>query len=285
MSIQRSQKGLLRTLLHSLLCQIPNLMASVCGERWNDSDTFTLSRHHWSQVELEALLHRIPQLPNLPVKFAFFVNGLHEFEGDGRFSITQLMHDLGRYKNIKLCVSSRPWNLFENGFGRDPAHKLYIHELTKPDILNYATSRLSEHPRWLRNSSCDLKLMASLAAEITKRARGVFLWVFLVTRLLSEEISNYNSVIDLWKRLKNIPVDLKRFFKHILQSIKPFYYKKMAGALLIALKAGDPLPINIYRFYELEYSDEEYALKQQIRCTTGQKLKPLNRLTSRRLNG
>ena len=281
--IQRSQEGLLRSLLYSLLSQIPKMIASACGERWIKSDVLTLYNHRWSHLELGDALRKAIQLRELPMKFAFFVDGLDEYEGDGS-SISKLMLDLGRCPDVKLCVSSRPWNIFEDGFGRDPTRKLYVHESTQADIRRYAESRLSDHPRWLESSSSDVKLMESLASEITERAQGVFLWVILVIRLLREGITNYDSVADLWKRLESLPVDLEQFFRHILSSVESFYHEKMAGALLIALRAGDPLPLDIYSLHQDEYSDEDYALKLPMRLLE-QDLEPLNSLTSRRLNG
>ena len=283
-AIQRSQEGLLRSLLHNLLNQLPDLIASVCGDRWTKFNASTLARYRWSQTELTSVLHEIIQRRELPIRFAFFIDGLDEYEGDGS-GISQLMLDLGRCADIKLCVSSRPWNIFEDGFGRTPWRKLYVHELTQNDIYRYAKNRLSEHPRWLESSLTDLILIKSLASAITKRAQGVFLWVFLVTRELREGITNYDSKADLWKRFERLPVDLEQFFKHIILSVEPFYHEKMAGALLIAMRAEAPLPIEIYTFQELEYSDEAYALKQPIRHMTREVLKPLTNQTSRRLNG
>ena len=282
--IQRSQEGLLRSLIHGLLSQVPDSTVSVLGDRWNDLDAFSLARYRWSLTELEALLRKITRLQDLPLKFALFVDGLDEFEGDGWSTISNLMLNLGPSTDIKLCVSSRPWNIFEDGFGRNPARKLYIHELTQNDIRSYAESRLSEHPRWQKGSSSDMKLMKSLASEITTRAQGVFLWVVLVTRELREGISNYDTTADLRKRFESLPVDLEQFFRHFLSSVEPFYHQKMAGALLITLKAGEPLDIEMYGFHELEYSDTDYALESPMQMS-GQDFRTLKSLTSRRLKG
>ena len=235
-------------------------------------------------AELEGLLYRITRLGELSVKFCFFVDGLDEFEEDGS-SLTRTMLDLGQCADIKLCVASRPWNIFEDGFGRSPARKFYVHDLTQGDIREYAENKLVEHPRWSTISSSDVMLLGTLASEIANRAQGVFLWVFLVVRLLRDGLENYDSVADLRKRLKSFPVDLEPFFRHILLSIDPLYHEKMAGALLIAMRAGDPLPIDVYSWYDLEYSDEDYALKQPERYLDEQEVQARCDVASRRLNG
>ena len=280
--IQRSREGLLRSLLYSFLSQAPEMIASICGELW-EKDAPGLYDYSWSFTDLEMSLYRIAKLDQISVKFCFFVDGLDEFEGDPS-TLSQLLLDLSRNADIKLCVSSRPWNTFEDSFGRNPIYKLYVHELTLDGIQKYARSRLLEHPRW-SDIATEAGLVEDLIVEITKRAQGVFLWVFLVTQLLREGLTNYDSIADLWKRLESVPVDLELFFRHILSSVEPFYHEKMAGTLLIALKAERPLPIEFYSYHDLEYSDENYVFQHPPRPLSDQEIKALHHSTARPLNG
>lgn len=281
--IQRSQEGLLRSLLYNLLGQAPELIVSLWGKWWKQSNAYLLPFYQWSLAELENLLHKVSELGELPIKFCFLVDGLDVFEGD-MSSISRALLDLCRSADIKLCVASRPWTMFEDSLGRDPARKLYVHELTYGDIERYAKSRLFEHPR-LSKSPADMELVERLATEITIRAEGVFLWVFLVTRLLREDLTNYDSVSDLWRRLESLPVDLELFFRHILSSVEPFYHEKMAGALRIVLRANGPLPLELFSYHDLEYYDEDYVLKQPLRSLNEEERECFHRPTSRRLNG
>lgn len=119
-----------------------------------------------------------------------------------------------------------------------------------------------------------------LVARITERARGVFLWVFLVTRLLRVGVSNNDRLTDLLRRLVSFPSDLEAFFKHMLQSVDPFYAPKMSTTLQIALNAKVPLSLSIYSFHEDEFEDAEYSLNLAVR--------PLERDTvqvAQRING
>ncbi len=56
--------------------------------------------------------------------------------------------------NIKACVSSRPWNVFEDQFGQLKPRKLYVDQLTRNDIRRFVSDRLQSHPRW---AMCDVK--------------------------------------------------------------------------------------------------------------------------------
>ncbi len=83
--------------------------------------------------------------------------------------------------------------------------------------------------------------------------------------MLREGLTNYDTMADLWKRLDTIPQDLGDFFKHILNSVEPFYHQKMAGTLQIALAAQKPLPVSVYAFHDQEYDDEKYSINEPFR--------------------
>lgn len=255
---QKSQQGLLQTLLYDIFRQIPDLIESVCVERWPKT-VEQLAYQPWQVEELQSVLQRIASRQDLPVKFCFFVDGLDEFAGD-HVDFCQSLLELAKSPNIKLCVSSRSWNVFEDSFGSaGNGRKLYIHELTSDDIRFYAETRLENHPRW-KILNQEVPNTSWLLDEITERAAGVFLWVFLVTRELRSGLSEYDSFSDMQRRLRCIPVDLGVFFRRILESVEAFYIPKMATTLQIALAATVPVNGAVYSLHELEYEDQDYAL-------------------------
>lgn len=254
-TIQRSLEGLLRSLLHNILEGEPKLMPKLLPTRW----TNTSVQPRWTQSELESALRDVAGM-NMSVRMCFFIDGLDEYSGD-HLEICQTLKELSRPPSIKVCVSSRPWNVFEDAFGNSRESKLYMHELTHDDILNYTQARLSEHPRWsFVSSGPDAAALQSLIHEVVDRSMGVFLWVFLVTQLLREGLSNGDKSSDLERRVSRCPDDLGEFFKHILASVDSFYHEKMAGTLMVARDAGESLPTDMFRFHECEYDDEDYAL-------------------------
>ena len=124
-----------------------------------------------------------------------------------------------------------------------------------------------------------------LINEITDRAAGVFLWVFLVTRQLRNGLTEYDSYSDMRRRLDNISTDLGTFFKQILDSVEPFYHEKMATTLRIALRARQPAPAAIFNFHDKEYEDEEYALKLPLGQMSPEHVAIMGVQIQRRLNG
>ncbi|KAF4463020.1 nacht nucleoside triphosphatase [Fusarium albosuccineum] len=250
--MQKSLTGLLQTLLHNVFQCCPQLVQKSCPSRWSGE----ISRgEKWTEDELRGTLQRISKQPEMPFKFCFFIDGLDEYDGDHIDFCEYLETILSQ--NIKLCLSSRPWNVFTDAFGGNPASRIFIHELTWNDILLYAEDRLHRHPRWNCLVSHS-KQASSLAEIIATRAQGVFLWVFLVTRLLREGLTNDDGFADLERRLSSFPAELESFFKQMLESVPSFYHEKMAGALKVALYAMQPLDAMIYSFLDDEYEDENY---------------------------
>ncbi|KAI1084093.1 hypothetical protein F5B20DRAFT_365513 [Whalleya microplaca] len=280
--VQRSREGLLRSLLYDILSRVPELIPNCCEQRWRQSKQKVFMEKQWSLFELQDVLRSIVTQEEFPMKFCFFIDGLDEFEGDS-FDICHTLLDLCASPHVKMCISSRPWNVFETYLGQSKENKLYVQDLTGDDIRNYVESELRYHPKWNVSSASGVEV-AELVNEVTNRAEGVFLWVFLVTRMLREGLMNDDSLSDLRARLDRIPNDLEKFFKHILESVDPFYHEKQSGTLQIALAANGPLSLHIYSFHDLEYTNEDYALGRAGHAISQQELYKFHGPTSRRLN-
>lgn len=262
--MQKSQEGLLRSLLHGIFRRCPEVIQKVCPARWAavGLDRVKSQERHWSLHELLTAISYISSLPQLATKFCIFVDGLDEYTGD-HVEMCNTLQELGtRSQDIKLCVSSRSWNDFENAFGGGQ-ELLKMHQLTRDDICEYARARLSEHWAWttIAANTC---LADSLIDLILKHAEGVFLWVVLVIKEIRESMSNYDSLEDLFRRVEGFPSDLGEFFQHILESVDPFYHAKMSTALQITLAAPQPLQLPIYYFHERVLTDPNYALTLPI---------------------
>ncbi|KAK4452678.1 hypothetical protein QBC34DRAFT_455598 [Podospora aff. communis PSN243] len=279
-TMQKSKQGLLQTLLYEIFRQLPGLIETACIERWPRTPE-NLSHEVWLLPELQRVLQRLADL-DMEVKFCFFIDGLDEFEGD-HVDFCRSLLDLIKSPHIKLCVSSRSWNVFEDAFGGSQYSKLYMHELTHNDIRSYAERRLQEHPRW-NELTTEVSNADWLIDQIAERAAGVFLWVFLVTGQLRNGLTEYDSVSDLQRRLERIPDDLEAFFRQILESVEPFYHPKMATTLLISLQATEPAPISIYTFHDTEYEDPNYALRLPLEPLPKSQQTARNKQTSRRLS-
>ncbi|KAH8744192.1 hypothetical protein F5883DRAFT_29535 [Diaporthe sp. PMI_573] len=283
-SFQKSEQGLWQSVLHDILWQAPGITPDVCKQRWKDGprkddrDLYTSAETPWSLRELRECLRQVARETASGIHVCIFIDGLDESQGDHLDMVT-FLSELCRLPTIKLCVSSRPWNVFEQNFGKSATSKIYMHELTRSDISNYTSSRLAEHPLWsdtVRPSEGQM-----LVETITVRARGVFLWVFLVTKLLREGLTNGDTFEEIQSMLDSFPPELEPFYKQILDSVPSIYHSKMSGFLQIALSYHD-LDFRIYYFNEMEYKDIDLAVKEvMVPFDEGQYLLNRSRMVAR----
>jgi hypothetical protein len=175
------------------------------------------------------------------VSFCFFVDGLDEYEGE-HHDIVATLRDLARSEDFKICVSSRPWNVFEHAFGKDPERMLTLQDLTRDDILAYINDRLVQNPLFVDMRAKDSRCKEVVQEVITK-AHGVFLLVILVIRQLIKSLENGDSVSDLERRLDEMPPELEDYLQHMLDRIDVFYRKQTAQILLLRLRSRSAPPL------------------------------------------
>jgi hypothetical protein len=152
-SLQKSQTGLLRTLLFQILATCPGLIPKVCPDEWASSIIEVI--HMWDRDRLFGVFQRISQLPDLPIKVCLFIDGLDEYDGDHQ-DLVDLLLAMVRSKYFKICAASRPHAEFVDAFG-NLSWKLRLQDLTYNDIKLYIKDILEEHERFkgLRTQSPD----------------------------------------------------------------------------------------------------------------------------------
>jgi len=79
-------------------------------------------------------------------------------------------------RDVKLCVSSREYNIFINAFSAEK--RLRLHELTSFNIEAYARDKLAEIP--------NKEAKGNLIRLIISKAKGIFLWVALVVKQIRD---------------------------------------------------------------------------------------------------
>jgi hypothetical protein len=260
-AIQKSWQGLLQSLLFDVLHKHPSVIPLISPIRWAAAKVGQLQTavEPWSVTELMGALRALASAKNIPLKICFFIDGLDEYSSD-HTELCKILRDMASSPHIKMCLSSRPWAVFENSFGGDSEKRLDIHELTRNDIWGFVSDQLQGHQRWAAETSKEASTeKAKLVEQIAANADGVFLWAFFVTRLLQEDLSAGIMISDLHKRLSGLPRDLEQLFKHILQSVAPVDHPKMAGILQTAAYALEPLHIDLYWQVEKEFEERDYA--------------------------
>ena len=230
---QRSQTGLLRSLLFQVLHHRPALMPLIFPEEHAMLRDQTLNavrdypRHAWSLRRLQDAVWRLVDMKDLQLKICLFIDGLDEFEGNDeqndRQYLIELFRSLASSPFIKVCLSSRPLLIFEESFKESPG--LRLQDLTSGDIRRFVIDRLSNDTRMRQIAENEPSQRHDFEIEICTKAQGVFLWVKLVVRSLLDGVSNSDRMADLRARLELLPADLEELYRHMIAKIEKIYLK------------------------------------------------------------
>lgn len=244
-SMQKSIEGLLRTIVYQILCACPHVVEILLPDRWKLSKKGPgFVQPFWSVEELEALLRKAPHaiahvndvLTGLqPPKFCLFVDGLDEYSGN-HGQLVQVLHDLTSTGNMKVVVSSRPWNIFVRAYETRAPH-LFLQDLTAGDIRLYVESNIMRSlvgPAAYIPTSPSERDVRSIISDIINRAEGVFLWVHLVVQSVIRGFDEGDSIDTLSERVLAFPTDLEEFFDNILGRVESFYHHHTTQALYLA---------------------------------------------------
>jgi hypothetical protein len=171
--------------------------------------------------------------------FCLFVDGLDEYHGN-HLELIALLKDLACNPNIKLCVSSRPWNPFRNTFGVDTP-QLRLEDHSYDNIAYYTHDRIHEGLALcpITQSWEDDDQSPALIQEIVTRANGVFLWVVLVVQSVIRGLAEGDPIFMLRHRVQVFPVGLEEFFRCILTRVEAVYKAQTCQALKLAFPCGE----------------------------------------------
>lgn len=281
-TMQKSLSGLLHSLLHALLTQCPNLIQASSPERWQSYELGARSLPPWSKRELLDTFQRYMVACAGSTRICLFIDGLDEFEGDeaAREEIVDIFKGIAEYEHIKVCLSSRPWLVFEDAFRDRPS--LLLQHLTSNDITRYVQGKLEEQSNFRKIKQKDEEGNSKLILGVTDKAQGVFLWVFLVVRSLLVGLRNEDGMRDLQRRLDQIPADLEDYYEQMLGTLEPFYLAQALQLFQVALNAPRQLSLLTYS-YMLE-DDPDYALNVETKPLSRQEVSQRHESARRRLN-
>lgn len=247
-AMQMTQRGLFQSLLSQILQQLPQLIPVVSPRLWESLCLLDGMIVRWVEQDLQQMFRLVMQ--NLPssTKLCMFVDGLDEFDGDHK-TLIRLFRD-GLRPNVKLCVSSRPWTVFEDAFQHSPS--LMLQDLTYGDIKRYVSCELYQNPSFSLLREREEAYADQLVENVVSKASGVFLWVRLVVASLLAGIGYGDRVDDLQRRLDLLPPEMELLYDKMLQSLDPFYLEHAAE--LFKLVRQSPRPPSILL---LSFADEE----------------------------
>ena len=216
--LQKSQAGLFRALLFDILSRREDLIQRVFSARWCLNLLFPgTPLPTFSLTELKAAFTSLLSEIGDSAKIVLIIDGLDEFE-EGHKELLSLLFDLNSRNNIKISISSRPWNVFKR-LAQNPM--LQLENLTKSDIQLFVRETFDTNPAYKVFSAINRDVAQTIARRIEEKARGVFLWVSVVTRLLSESLEDGYTAAELLEVLDSLPSEVSDLYQRLWHRMSP----------------------------------------------------------------
>ncbi|KAF7506806.1 hypothetical protein GJ744_011418 [Endocarpon pusillum] len=267
--MEKTQDGLLRSLLYQVFRQCPGLIKDFLPQRWMSDPFIRDHPNPWTRQELLTALTSALDQVGMRKKFCFFIDGLDEYSED-HYGLVQALELLTRLPSVKMCVSSRPWNVFKDAYGTTPERMVRLQDFTLADMAAYVEGVLAYDHRFLALTREEPEAWL-LVSEIISRAEGVFLWVHLVTKSLLRGLTEHDDTLLLRNRLNEFPTDLETYFQHILDTTDTVYKACTARTILLAiythkdmLPYAVELPVIALSYLPSEIEDPDFALKAPL---------------------
>ncbi|KAL9621958.1 MAG: hypothetical protein Q9160_003620 [Pyrenula sp. 1 TL-2023] len=144
--LQMDRTGLLRSLLYQILRENPELVPIAFPSLWECLCILGLETATWTESDLQPTLESIIKALTTKSRICFFIDGLDEFARNHDDLISLIQRLTAQSKNVKFCVASRPWVIFETAFETKP--HLRLEDLTYTDINHYVASRFRHNPEF-----------------------------------------------------------------------------------------------------------------------------------------
>jgi hypothetical protein len=263
--LQRSLTGLLRSLLHDTLKICPDLIPSVLPSQWKElgSTPWQVPTELQSDKnEIRRAFSRLMEQRDLYKNhsFCYFIDGLDEYEETHQDDY-RVMADLLRSwvlttSHVKLCVSSREYNVFNNAFSEE--RRLCLQDLTRRDMERYVRDKLKD---------CHEKELRDITQQIVNKGNGIFLWVALVVKSLRERLEDGHKLSALNDELDSLPEELEDLFQYLLMSLSRAARKKAYEIFDMVSNLrqwGASLPLLAYSFLPELEKDPTFAVQESF---------------------
>ncbi|CVK84937.1 related to small s protein [Fusarium mangiferae] len=203
---QNSIRGLLCSLLYDLLSEDDDAMDKVLMTfKFSGSKDFY---KEWSSQEAEKVLLYLLDVSAHPP--CIFVDGLDEVsDKDGYRALINVVQKLSTCQGVKVCVSSRPDTELVKRLEKIGAQSLRLDDLTKPEMVVYLRQEFEKLPQ---------DQFAGLPVEkftdtLLGKAQGVFLWLALATKSVTDGILIGDDQEFISKRLEELPEELESLYQ------------------------------------------------------------------------
>ncbi len=217
--LNKTTKGLFRSLIHQLIEKIPSVRAEVAKFYGNKVQTLGPQggKWEWQPGEVRQWLRKVIDEFATAYTIYIYIDALDEAVDARKEQIDTLFHDLcsgtsgseSKSKSgseLKLCVSCRHFPSFDRG----KAQYLVTEQENSADIRKYIALSLQNFSRQDRPTIED---------KLTEKASGMFQWVALVAPEVKRLNSAGHSTRKILATIDQYPQELNDVYERILSQI------------------------------------------------------------------
>ncbi|KAK2006326.1 hypothetical protein LZ32DRAFT_570436 [Colletotrichum eremochloae] len=276
--MESSPMGLCQSLVFQILQHCPEVIPLVAPPYWEAMSLFNDKFLSRTEEDLRKMLSLVIAEAQKDHNICLFVDGLDEFSGEPEMLIN-LFRGIISHSNVKLCVSSRPWLVFEDAFRHRPSLKL--EDLTYADIKSFVSERFEGDEGFQRLTVREPIYASGLIENIVQKSSGVFLWVSLVVQSLITGLKYDDRIVDIKKRLDLLPADLESLYGVILESLDPFYFQHAAEYFRLMEAFEEPPSALLFSFAD---EDVTYPINIPLKKLTSDEIQVRIETIRRRIN-
>ncbi|KAF2644266.1 hypothetical protein P280DRAFT_228488 [Massarina eburnea CBS 473.64] len=223
-NIQKTTVGLLRALLYETLQdmiygpleQDPGIIQYLFEDRWNQFKSYGAGFHPFPLSELRKAFELL--VSDASKKFLIMVDGLDELEDSPSHALDMIL-GLSYRSNVKIIVSSRPTEVFEQAF--QDRSRLELNKWTRTGILSYVLHAFDQNDVMfgIPDQESDGTEERAIINSLVDKASGEYLWATLGTEILIQTTKETDSVKTIRARVDALPPDLSELLAYIIDSM------------------------------------------------------------------
>ena len=208
--IQKNALGLLRSLLHQILLQVPVLLlkfASLFKSKCETEGDFG-TKWDWHEKELKKFLSKdIVEVAD-KYQIRIYVDALDECGEDVAIDLVEMFQHLAR--SLAICFACRHYPIISLESQSDS--EVCVEHENDADIEYYISNRVKAGV--LREET-----VKAIQHEIQSRAEGNFQWVVLVVPRVLRLCRKGKSLIAIRKMILDIPSELDSLYQELLSDL------------------------------------------------------------------
>ncbi|PTB60142.1 hypothetical protein M431DRAFT_502264 [Trichoderma harzianum CBS 226.95] len=267
--LQKSQEGLFRTFLFEAIQKRPQLAIDIFPARWFLLQSFgeRIKLPALTMDELRTGFRNLLSATGNGLKLALLIDGLDEFDEDRHEDHRDLIHllrEANAETGVKVCASSRPWNIFRDEYGQNPM--LQLENLTQEDIKSFVQEQLQLSPGYRDFADTNQQAASKIITDIVDKSQGVFLWVSVISRLLLNALRDGTAILELQATIDNVPGEVADLFRYIWNRTSN-RFRAEASQYFRLMKLCQEYGIHLFAL-TLWFGDAQFPVDFDAACVT-----------------